>query len=97
MGREREKTQHFYNHVLGQWGDAPYFCESWINRAVVMQHLYSPAMWSIFQLQDILGMSETLRRENRMKKGSTIPPSPNITAVPHAYFAGRSYQTKRLQ
>ncbi|HEY6504589.1 MAG TPA: 4-alpha-glucanotransferase [Chitinophagaceae bacterium] len=60
----RQRTQHFYNHVLGQWGDAPYFCESWINRAVVMQHLYSPAMWSIFQLQDILGMSETLRREN---------------------------------
>jgi 4-alpha-glucanotransferase len=60
----REKTQHFYNHVLGQWGDAPYFCESWINRAIVMQHLYSPAMWSIFQLQDILGMSETLRRED---------------------------------
>lgn len=60
----RERTQHFYNHVLGQWGDAPYFCESWINRAVVLQHLYSPAMWSIFQLQDILGMSETLRREN---------------------------------
>jgi 4-alpha-glucanotransferase len=60
----RERTQHFYNHVLGQWGDAPYFCESWINRAVVLQHLYSPALWSIFQLQDILGMSETLRREN---------------------------------
>jgi 4-alpha-glucanotransferase len=60
----RERTQHFYNHVLGQWGDAPYFCESWINRAVVLQHLYSPAMWSIFQWQDILGMSETLRREN---------------------------------
>ncbi len=60
----RERTQHFYNLVLGQWGEAPYFCESWINRAVILQHLYSPAMWSIFQLQDILGMSETLRREN---------------------------------
>jgi len=60
----REKTQHFYNHVLGQWGDAPYFCESWVNRAIVLQHLYSPAMWSIFQLQDLLGMSDQLRREN---------------------------------
>lgn len=60
----RERTQRFYNHVLGQWGDAPYFCESWVNRAIVLQHLYSPAMWSIFQLQDIMGMSETLRREN---------------------------------
>jgi 4-alpha-glucanotransferase len=60
----REKTQHFYNHVLGQWGDAPYYCESWINRAIVLQHLYSPAMWTVLMLQDILGMSETLRREN---------------------------------
>jgi 4-alpha-glucanotransferase len=60
----RERTQRFYNHVLGQWGDAPYFCESWINRAIVLQHLYSRAMWSVFQLQDILGMSDILRREN---------------------------------
>ena len=59
-----EKTAHFYNNVMGQWGDAPVFCEPWINRAIVLQHLYSPAMWSIFQLQDILGMSDTLRREN---------------------------------
>ena len=28
----------------------------------MLQHLYAPAMWSIFQLQDLLGMSETLRR-----------------------------------
>lgn len=60
----RERTQHFYNNLLGQYGDAPEFCEAWINRAIVLQHLYSPAMWSIFQMQDILGMSETLRREN---------------------------------
>ncbi len=60
----RERTQHFYNHALGQWGDAPYLCESWINRAIILQHLYSPAMWSIFQLQDILGMSDLLRRPN---------------------------------
>jgi 4-alpha-glucanotransferase len=69
----RERTQHFYNHVLGQWGDAPYFCESWINRAIVLQHLYSPAMWSIFQLQDILGMSETLRRENPQEERINNP------------------------
>ncbi len=59
-----EKTRHFYNNILGQWGDAPQYCEAWINRAIVLQHLYSPAMWSIFQMQDILGMSENLRREN---------------------------------
>ena len=60
----REKTQKFFNTILGEGGVAPYFCEPWINRAIVLQHLYSPAMWSIFQLQDLLGMSEILRREN---------------------------------
>lgn len=72
----RERTQRFYNHILGQWGDAPYFCESWINRAIVLQHLYSPAMWSIFQLQDILGMSETLRRENPHEERINNPANP---------------------
>jgi len=68
-----ERTQDFYNHVLGQWGSAPFFCEPWINRAIVLQHLYSPAMWSIFQLQDILGMSETLRRQNPQEERINNP------------------------
>lgn len=72
----RERTQRFYNLVLGQWGDAPFYCESWINRAVVLQHLYSPAMWSIFQLQDILGMSETLRREKPQEERINDPANP---------------------
>ncbi len=72
----REKTQQFYNHVMGQWGDAPQFCEAWINRAIIMQHLYSPAMWSIFQLQDILGMSETLRREKPQEERINNPANP---------------------
>ncbi len=72
----RERTQTFYNNILGQWGDAPLYCESWINRAVVLQHLYSPAMWSIFQLQDILGMSDTLRRENPNEERINNPANP---------------------
>ena len=72
----REQTQHFFNHVLGQWGDAPFYCEAWINRAVVLQHLYSPAMWSIFQLQDIMGMSETMRRENPQEERINNPANP---------------------
>ena len=72
----KERTQKFYNHVMGQWGDAPYFCEAWINRAIVLQHLYSPAMWSIFQLQDILGMSESLRRENPHEERINNPANP---------------------
>ena len=72
----RERTEHFYKNVMSQYGDAPQFCEAWINRAIVLQHLYSPAMWSIFQLQDILGMSETLRRENTLEERINNPANP---------------------
>jgi 4-alpha-glucanotransferase len=61
---------------LGQWGEAPFFCEAWINKAIVLQHLYSPAMWSVFQLQDLLGMDETLRRENPNDERINIPANP---------------------
>jgi 4-alpha-glucanotransferase len=70
---DRAATQRFFNNELGQWGTAPYFCEAWINRIIILQHLYSPAMWSIFQLQDLLGMSESLRRENPNEERINIP------------------------
>jgi len=74
---DREKIQRFYTQILGQRGSAPYFCEAWINRAIVLQHLYSPAMWSIFQIQDLLGMSEEIRRENPQEERINIPADPN--------------------
>lgn len=73
---DRNRTQRFYNDILGQYGQAPYFCEAWVNRAVVLQHLYCPAMWSIFQLQDILGMNEKIRRENPHDERINIPANP---------------------
>jgi len=73
---DREKTQRFFNYVLGEHGSAPHFCEPWINRAIIMQHFYSPAMWSIFQLQDLLGMSAELRRENPHEERINIPADP---------------------
>jgi 4-alpha-glucanotransferase len=73
---DRAKTQQFFNAILGEHGDAPYFCEPWVNRAIVLQHLYSPAMWAIFQLQDILGMSDTLRRQNPHEERINLPSNP---------------------
>ena len=72
----RAQTQRFYNHELGQWGDAPFFCEPWINKAILLQHLHCPAMWTVFQLQDMLGVSETLRRENPDDERVNIPADP---------------------
>lgn len=73
---DKERIQRFYNFTMGQWGDAPYYCEGWINKAIVLQHLYSPAMWAIFQFQDLIGMNETLRRENPNDERINVPSNP---------------------
>lgn len=70
------KTQYFYNNMLGHYGAAPFYCEPYLNKEIVSQHLYSPAMWSIFQLQDILGSSATLRRNNPNDERINIPSDP---------------------
>jgi 4-alpha-glucanotransferase len=70
------KTQRFYNNMLGHYGTAPFFCEPSLNKEIIIQHLYSPAMWSIFQLQDILGIDETLRRNNPGEERINIPADP---------------------
>lgn len=72
----RSRTQQFYNQIMEQWGEAPQFCEAWINRAIVTQHLRSPAMWSIFQLQDLLGMSESVRRVDPREERINDPANP---------------------
>jgi 4-alpha-glucanotransferase len=69
----RETTQQFYNHELGKWGEAPLQCTVDISKAIINQHLFSPAMWSIFQLQDLLGMNESLRRENADEERINVP------------------------
>lgn len=70
---DRGVTQRFYNSQLGHWGEAPYFCDWWIVRDILIQHLYSPAMWAIFQIQDLLGISEKLRRANPHDERINVP------------------------
>lgn len=70
---DRSITRQFYNSQLGHWGDAPYFCEWWISRDIILQHLYSPAMWAVFQMQDLLGISPKLRRENPHEERINMP------------------------
>ncbi|MEP7144566.1 MAG: 4-alpha-glucanotransferase [Ferruginibacter sp.] len=73
---DQVKTQRFYNIILGHYGTSPFFCEAKINKEIVIQHLYSPAMWSIFQLQDIMGIDETLRRADPNEERINIPANP---------------------
>ena len=73
---DRTNTQKFYNNELRQPGDAPYYCEPWISKAIILQHLQSPAMWSIFQIQDLLGISGDMRREDPSEERINLPSNP---------------------
>ena len=73
---DRNLTQKFFEQELKMPGDAPLLCETWINEAILQQHLASPAMWSIFQLQDLLGMDGQLRRKDIDAERINVPANP---------------------
>lgn len=60
----RELIQQFYNVELGNSGAAPYFAEPDVCKQMIVQHLYSPAMWTTFPIQDLIAIDGELRWEN---------------------------------
>lgn len=74
--QDRHLTQKFFNRELGRVEVAPTECEAWICEAIILQHLNSPAMWSIFQLQDLFGMDQQLRRVNPAEERINVPANP---------------------
>ena len=74
---DRVRTQRFFETVLGHWREvAPFYCEPWVAREIVVQHLHSPAMWAIFPLQDLLAMDNYLRRANPHDEQINVPGNP---------------------
>ncbi len=69
----RENTQRFFRHILGHNGDAPFFAEPWVCREIINQHLYSPAMWTIFPIQDLIAMDGDLRWDETDKERINVP------------------------
>jgi 4-alpha-glucanotransferase len=75
---DRALTQKFFKAELGLAGEAPREASPEIVEAVVRQHLASPAMWGIFQLQDLLGMDAHLRRADVEAERINVPAVPNF-------------------
>ena len=68
------RTQRFFETTLGHWREvAPFYCEPWVAREIIMQHLHSPAMWAILPLQDLLAMDRYLRRANPHEEQINMP------------------------
>lgn len=73
---DQERTQRFYNHMLGHFGSAPQYCDPWVSREMIIQHLHSPSMWAIFPIQDLVAMDETLRYEKPQSERINEPSNP---------------------
>ena len=73
---DRGRTQRFYNHMLRRDGPAPFYCEDWVSREIVAGHLDGPSMWAVFLLQDLLAMSEGLRRKDPREERINVPSNP---------------------
>jgi 4-alpha-glucanotransferase len=73
---DRERTQRFYNHMLGHFGSAPQYCDPWVSREMIIQHLHSPSMWAIFPIQDLVAMDEKLRYEKPQSERINEPSNP---------------------
>lgn len=71
--QDKKITQAYYNDNLGMHGVAPEEANESIIKKILEQFLHSPAMWSIFQLQDIMGMDKGLQRDDPGKEQINNP------------------------
>ena len=72
----REITQRFYNNVLGEHGEAPYYAEPWICAKILDLHFKSPSMLCIIPLADLLSMDGDLRRKDPREEMINVPANP---------------------
>jgi 4-alpha-glucanotransferase len=74
---DTERTQRFYNQLLGHEGIAPPVCEGWISEEVLQQHLFSSAMWAIFPIQDLVAIDHRLKRKDPQAERINDPSDPD--------------------
>ncbi|BDD05985.1 4-alpha-glucanotransferase [Aureibacter tunicatorum] len=73
---DRGTTQQYFNAELGRHGIAPEYCDIDIATQINEQHLYSPAMWAIFPIQDLFAMEESLRVDDPKSERINDPANP---------------------
>jgi len=84
---DHEMAQRFYNQVLHENGEAPFYAEPWICSRIVDLQLESPSMLCILPLQDWLSTDGAIRRENPADEQINIP------AIPRHYWRYRMHLT----
>ena len=73
---DRSKTQRYYNCILQEQGEAPYYCEPWICEKILAMHMHSPSMLAIIPLQDWFSIDGNIRRNNPVEERINVPANP---------------------
>lgn len=72
----KKNNSIFYHEQLGFIGDAPEHCNEHIARSIVLQHLSSPAMWAVFQIQDFLSLKSEFCQQHPEQERINLPEDP---------------------
>ncbi len=80
-------AQRFFNQVLHENGEAPFYAEPWICGRILDLQLSSPSMLCILPLQDWLSADGKLRRQNPADEQINIP------AISRHYWRYRMHLT----
>ena len=81
------KSERFFRTIMGNHAPFHNVMEAWLATDIIQQHFWSPAMWVIFPIQDLLAMDEELRREDFEAERINIP------AVANHYWRYRIHLT----
>ena len=75
--QNKATAQLFFKTILKEHGNAPYFCEPWVCKKIIQLHLQSPAMWSVFLLQDLMAIDGNVRRAIPAEERINDPANPS--------------------
>lgn len=73
---DHDLAKDFYYNYLHWYGLTPMDCSPEIVQAIIEDHLASPSMWSIFPIQDLVGMDISLRNIDAMSEQINEPSNP---------------------
>ncbi|SEA44794.1 4-alpha-glucanotransferase [Arachidicoccus rhizosphaerae] len=79
LSLSHSQQQLYYRQVLHQHGESPtgHDLPGWLNQLIIRHHLQSPAMWSIFLMQDLLNMEDSLHIAEVDKEQINHPENPD--------------------
>lgn len=74
--QDRKLSARFYREMLHHNDNPPYFCEPYICREIIEQHLDSSSQWVIIPIQDYIAMDGDFRWDNTWDEQINNPADP---------------------